>query len=189
MPCFPNRSRAAVPISVTAPADEPDAQDSPPETTYDRAMRRLSLSIVFGCLGSWLACQSPITCENSYTISAASRSGCRAPDEPGCASCCYGAPGDGSCTRRSWAPGGAGVSSVKPWYNAAEFLAQSCPADCLPCASCLAREEEELCQLLAMPRACDCAHTEIGIDPCFHPESCACYCERLALATQSCPAQ
>lgn len=135
------------------------------------------------------ACQSPIACADRYKISAASRVGCRAPDELGCATCCTASPGSRSCSRRSWAPGGADVSKIKPWYNANEYLAETCPASCPPCASCTVRAEGELCELLAMPRSCDCVNLEPGNDPCAEPTSCGCYCRNLSGFKQSCPTE
>jgi hypothetical protein len=152
-------------------------------------VRSLILLTVLVCIAAWAACQGPITCENGYIVSAAARSGCRSPEEPGCSVCCHVGGGGGGCWRRSWSPGSVNVTGVTPWYNADELVGQTCPSNCPTCATCLARDEEELCQLLAMPQGCDCTNVEIGIDPCINPTSCACYCQRLEAEIQACPSQ
>lgn len=143
---------------------------------------------ILGFAIAWIACQNPITCENGYNISLASKVGCRAPDEPGCTTCCY--LDIGGCVRRSSSdPPGAPMSGFKPWYNGASFVGETCPADCPPCASCLARDEDFLCQELTMARNCDCANIKIYNDPCFAIKSCECYCSNLKQEMLACPAQ
>lgn len=145
------------------------------------------LCIGSGCVGAGSSGADALlpssTCGNGYSITASARSGCRSPEEPGCATCCIP---QGSCMVRSWNAGG--VTGVKPWYDVSESRS-SCPAGCAQCASCVLRTEEELCQLLATPRACDCAKIQIGIDPCFAASSCECYCSRYASLTSACPAR
>ena len=115
-----------------------------------------------------------------YRIDPAALVGCRAPDEPGCASCCLKSGND--CSRlwspEDWSQPGMGEA----WYNASSV---GCPAQCAACASCTKRQELELAALL--PFTCDCDKTQIGIDPCFDPPSCACQCSRRQYLTKACP--
>ena len=115
-----------------------------------------------------------------YRIDPAALVGCRAPDEPGCASCC--SKSDNGCSRlwspEDWSQPGMGAA----WYNASSV---GCPAECAACASCTKRHELELAAML--PFSCDCEKTQIGIDPCFDRPSCACECSRRQYLTKACP--
>jgi hypothetical protein len=83
---------------------------------------------------------------------------------------------------RRWESGG--VQGVEPWYNVTGFE-KSCPSGCQPCASCSKRDEKEL-RALVRPEGCDCSK-DPGIDPCFSPRSCGCYCERYTYLSKQCP--
>jgi hypothetical protein len=139
---------------------------------------QMKVSVIYGLatlilLGFTVQC---LSAEGSIEISPKALVGCRSPEEPSCTSCCVF---EGkSCTVMRWSSqGSSGV--FKPWYNES--------ADCPRCASCLQRDEQELRTLLASGKKCDCAKTKIGIDPCFAPDSCACYCKRLKALTHACP--
>ncbi len=108
--------------------------------------------------------------------------GCRAPEQSGCEQCCEattGAGGEPSCLKRS-------ASSGSDWYNSVESLDGPCPGDCAICASCSLRDEEQLASMEARPD-CDCNSIVIGIDPCFSPMGCECYCQSYAALAEACP--
>lgn len=107
---------------------------------------------------------------------------CRAPHEPGCERCCT-LEKHGACTELSFS--GSGSAKVVPWYNASASLT-ACPAGCPPCARCLERDEQEL-RGLKQPAGCDCRTQKPGIDPCFTPKSCGCYCSRFEELSKACP--
>jgi hypothetical protein len=115
-----------------------------------------------------------------YRIDPAALVGCRAPDEPGCASCC--STHDSGCERlwspEDWSQPGMGEA----WYNAASA---GCPRECAACASCNERQERELAAML--PFKCDCENFQPTIDPCFQRGSCACECSRRQHLTKACP--
>lgn len=71
----------------------------------------------------------------------------------------------------------------EPWYNA---RSAGCPQKCAACASCTKRHERELAAML--PFKCDCEKTQVGVDPCFMRNSCACECSRRQALTRACPA-
>jgi len=131
-------------------------------------------------LGSTVQCFSA---EEAIELSPKALVGCRSPEEPGCTSCCIF---EGkSCTVMTWSSRGSD-GTVSPWYNESASE-KECPSNCPPCASCLQRNEQELRTLLASGKECDCAKTQIGIDPCFALQSCACYCTRLKDLSRACP--
>lgn len=131
---------------------------------------------------SGAACQTTITCDSGYTISAAARSGCRSAIEPGCVECCS-IISDGRCARHSRIQ-----DSAIPSYSYVT-IGQTCLAGCPPCALCSAKAEKDLCELLATPRDCDCTHFQIGNDPCTEPMSCDCYCLGYMGLLRACPSQ
>lgn len=102
--------------------------------------------------------------------------GCRAPSEPGCATCCY--QGRGYCTELS-------ASSGSDWYNVSTAHGTVCPADCARCAPCSISREQQARDLVCRPE-CDCSR-DPGIDPCFTPSGCGCYCVRRASLRTECP--
>jgi len=108
---------------------------------------------------------------------------CRGPEFPGCNECCTPENGD-HCLVRSWS--GSTDRIVIPWYNASSYLSTSCPANCPPCASCLTRYEREYRALGPRPD-CDCSRVVFGIDPCFFPQGCGCYCDRKSMILEACP--
>lgn len=121
-----------------------------------------------------------------HAVDPAALDGCRAPDEPGCASCCVDTDG-GRCRYQigdeDWA-----LYDVAPWYNGVAFVDGACPDDCPRCARCSARDEH-LLETLAPRPDCACDGLEPGVDPCYSPDSCACYCHSLASLTAMCPAE
>jgi hypothetical protein len=117
-------------------------------------------------------------------ISPAAFVGCRSPEEPGCAACYF--EKDNRCVVSRWSPGNADVTGITPWYNAQSYRPQ-CPKNIPPCASCLRRSEQELRNLLAIGRTCECASLKIDSDPCFYSASCECYCQELKFLKSACP--
>ncbi|MDG2305917.1 MAG: hypothetical protein P8R42_14975 [Candidatus Binatia bacterium] len=130
---------------------------------------RISAALVLS-----LALLAPTASPAEVTGVVAADAGCTAPSEEGCAECCRPV-GGGMCTQLSWT--GAKDSPTKPWYNAQRALGKPCRETCKPCARCLERDKNTLAKLKA-PEGCDCAETEIGVDPCHSPRSCACFCSR-----------
>jgi hypothetical protein len=110
--------------------------------------------------------------------------GCRTPEDSGCSKCCI--PTGDSCIVKSWTSNeNSGITA--PWYNNTAFE-KECPSGCLRCASCSQRSEKELrAFLMSGPQKCDCAKVAMGIDPCFAPMSCACYCSRWQDVRTQCP--
>ncbi len=78
--------------------------------------------------------------------------GCRAPDEPGCASCC--ADTDGGRCRYQIGDEDWTLYDVDPWYNGVAFVDGACPDDCPRCARCSARDEHLLATLAPRHGAC-----------------------------------
>jgi hypothetical protein len=109
--------------------------------------------------------------------------GCRGPEQEGCAECCEpttDAGGEQSCARKS-------ATSGSDWYNSIESLgAGACPSDCEACAQCSFRDEEQLAEMETRPD-CACDTIVIGIDPCFAPMSCECYCQTYNSLAEACP--
>jgi hypothetical protein len=110
---------------------------------------------------------------------------CRGPEFPGCGACCRENAAQHTCIILSSSDGDAEPGFI-PWYNNTEFRDGDCPADCRPCASCLSRDEREYAKLGSRPE-CRCESLEIGIDPCFAPSSCECYCQRKLRILRACP--
>lgn len=109
-------------------------------------------------------------------IAPAALVGCRAPDEPGCASCC----GEGGVVY-SASPLDQ-FTTVEPWYNVSGTgTGVTCTSSCASCS-----ERSEL-QLRATAGECDCDGLTIGIDPC-HSSGCACTCSIYRVARDACPA-
>jgi hypothetical protein len=123
------------------------------------------------------------------TAVVAEREGCRAPDEPGCERCCESSTGVQGCEVRTWNRVGVSdaqlaASGTVPWYNGSA-AAQEWPEGCQRCAPCLKREEQQLRALGDRPE-CDCSRPT-GVDPCFQPGSCGCYCRDALRLARSCP--
>lgn len=149
-------------------------------------MKRSILTVILIHISMLTACDSRPTCDNGYTIVDAAKLGCRSPGDVGCATCCTQSPT--SCKIRSWSPN-KGSSGVAPWYNDIKMM-PSCPTNCAKCASCLAKDEQNLCQMLAIaPNGCNCEQSSTGGDPCYDPASCACYCFNYQPLVASCPTQ
>lgn len=105
-----------------------------------------------------------------------STEGCRGPQEPGCGTCCQ--PDGANCSER-FSNGGDGYYGVRT-------LVGPCPASCPSCAQCSFTSENNL-RNLGCRADCDCDTIEIGIDPCFGPDSCECYCRQLIVGRTECP--
>lgn len=150
---------------------------------YDAPMRWLAF-ITLGCGLVINSCGAPVTCEEGYQISPAARMGCRSPSDMNCMNCCVKQPS--GCLVKFWLS--SGITGVTPWYNT-EQLRTSCPTGCMPCASCLAHDEESLCQMLSSNQmSCDCTKVNPGSDPCSRPMSCECYCSNITRLGNNCPA-
>jgi hypothetical protein len=121
---------------------------------------------------------APATCE--IAIAPAALQGCRAPDEPGCETC-YVFHTDGTCSAYST----FGRRPDDSGYNTG-ILTTDCPTDGARCASCTPEAEAALCRNTP-PSDCDCS-IDAGIDPCFAPSSCGCYCSAYSADRQACPA-
>jgi hypothetical protein len=105
---------------------------------------------------------------------------CRAPTDPGCASCCeqqwLSAP-DGSrsptCLIRSVESRPAARDNEEG-YSSRRFADGICQSSCARCADCTLDEEQVYRHLMAS--GCDClAPQPASIDPCFSA-GCACMC-------------
>lgn len=111
-------------------------------------------------------------------------SGCRAPNEPGCSECCRQqastTTGALECVHYGSMAGGPG------FYVPSRREGGTCASSCAPCAQCTLHDEEQL-RALVKPTNCDCSTTYIGIDPCFGPDSCECYCQSYLSGIRLCP--
>lgn len=115
--------------------------------------------------------------------SAASGGACKSPEQPGCTRCCTQTGGGTQCEYKEWT--GGADSMTTPWYNASGVMDGPCPDDCLPCDSCSSRDESDF-EMLGDRSECDCTGP-IGIDPCFSPFGCDCYCSRREGILDRCP--
>ena len=126
------------------------------------------------------------------TIEPSALVGCRAPGEPGCASCCV-QDAEGCETLTSEHDWATRFPNVTPWYNITGYLAGACPTDCAVCASCTKKSEQQLREL--GERACACERFApgagtggVGVDPCGDETSCECYCQEHGDLSAACPA-
>jgi hypothetical protein len=119
-----------------------------------------------------------LTCQNGYTVAAGAKMGCRAPGEPGCASCCVTFPS--TCEEFTTS------SSQSTTYDS--IGNNTCPANCPPCAQCFSQDEATLCSRLADNQSCDCSNTPIPPNPCADAGSCACWCVVTLDLEAKCPA-
>ena len=144
-------------------------------------------ALVLACLFyGVVGCRNQPTCDEGYTITSASKLGCRASSDQGCAMCCVQQAS--TCEIRSSSTSGSSGTQVAS-YDTVQFK-PSCPTGCPSCAPCSLLAEQQLCQILAMPvMNCDCTKVNIGNDPCLIPDSCECYCLRYKGLTNFCPAQ
>lgn len=99
--------------------------------------------------------------------------GCRGPLDPGCAECKDGEDGYNRAQEGT------------DWYNWWS-VEGSCEPDCPACASCSYRDEAEAIEL-GYRQECEPCNGDTGIDPCFGPNSCECYCQTKAAISASCP--
>lgn len=120
---------------------------------------------------------APAAC--SVGILPAALEGCRAPNEPGCASC-YVERSDGSCEVYS----GSARRDDYFVYNMVTVPDDGCK-NVPRCASCFRETEDALCQE-TMNLDCDCREPP-GVDPCFFPEGCGCFCQQHGQNRKACP--
>jgi hypothetical protein len=104
--------------------------------------------------------------------------GCRAPNEPGCESCCRQNTND--CDR-FWVSNG----QLDHGYDAVMTYGKVCPESCPVCSTCWIPTEQALRELECRPE-CDCTEPR-GADPCFSPTSCECYCVEMPSLIKMCP--
>ena len=78
------------------------------------------------------------------------------------------------------------MTGIEPWYNEAEAIRRPCPGDCKPCARC-SRRDEGTAKRLTRPKGCTCEGLDLGIDPCFSPGSCECFCQNYLSLVERCP--
>jgi hypothetical protein len=130
---------------------------------------------------AWLACgrSSPVQDADGGSLSLPFDpvAGCRETSSAACAQCCAPSGGldqNGGCTIER--------------TNSAEFTADPCPATCSPCARCSEAAERSLAEAAEHARPdCDCPTVDPGIDPCFTPQGCGCFCVGLASNLNACP--
>lgn len=120
---------------------------------------------------------APAACTTG--ILPAALEGCRAPDEPGCATCYVLRP-DGSCEALS----GSARRGDYFVYTMAIVNDDGCENG-PRCASCLRETEAALCAETT-GLECDCREPP-GIDPCFFPEGCGCFCQQFGQNRKACP--
>jgi hypothetical protein len=106
----------------------------------------------------------------------ASFDGCRAPMEPNCAVCQYSYGG-----RVSYRSSDGG-----DWYNVSQTASTACSGACPQCASCTQRDQTEVEQLGSRPECLPCP-LNAGLDPCYMPRSCDCWCSRRNRLYERCP--
>lgn len=120
---------------------------------------------------------APAACTTG--ILPAALEGCRAPNEPGC-EFCYVLRPDGVCEAYS----GSAARDDYFVYNVVTVSDGGCERG-PRCASCLRETEAALCAETTFPE-CDCRQPP-GIDPCFAPESCGCFCQVGGQNRKACP--
>jgi hypothetical protein len=106
-----------------------------------------------------------------------SKYGCRGPLDPNCAACQV------EPNLFLTSTGGA------DWYNSsAIFRPAGCidPGYCLGCASCSYKDEDEARAHEERPE-CEPCPTEAGIDACFDPGGCECWCSTRSRLRAACP--
>lgn len=128
----------------------------------------------------------PSVVELPIVINEEAKSGCRAPDEPGCLECVE--KHNNKCSISAWH--GFPTDSLptsESWYNSSRV--SSCDIDLPKCAICSRGSEKLLLALLSNDKLkkCNCNSVDIGIDPCFSPNSCECLCSVYKGTSKSCP--
>jgi hypothetical protein len=72
--------------------------------------------------------------------------------------------------------------------NSVQSAPGACPSTCPPCGRCSLASEKSLANAAAHARPeCDCATIDPGMDPCFTPEGCGCFCAGLTSNLNACP--
>merc|ERR1712187_158396 len=131
--------------------------------------------------------------------------GCRDPAETSqglpCTTCCNGDE-RGACQYQAVNLNGMSKQEQANWWaqpyhqwnirgqKIENGVAQSCshafPDGCPSCATCSLHDEASF-QTMTRPKSCDCATNKDVWDPCFAPQSCACFCQHLNDVIASCP--
>ncbi|MGC4090386.1 MAG: hypothetical protein QM756_21410 [Polyangiaceae bacterium] len=106
--------------------------------------------------------------------------GCRSPSEPGC-EFCYFAYESGICVQRL----GASSDDTDATYAGALTIIGPCPTGGPSCASCSKADERHL-RTDKPPASCAC-NGSYGVDPCFTPTSCDCFCFGRDAHLKACP--
>jgi hypothetical protein len=119
-------------------------------------------------------------------IKASALAGCRNPDEPSCQTCCATNAND-VCAKHSSSCFQGTIDDVSVVVSSYCQSSAGCSSDCTPCASCSTLSEVTLCRLKPASVECDCAHLELGVDPCVNHTSCACKCSLYKAALAACP--
>ncbi|MFT3926630.1 MAG: hypothetical protein QM778_29065 [Myxococcales bacterium] len=110
---------------------------------------------------------------------APSLQGCRGPLDPGCAVCRDDVAGKPSYLSAS--------AANVDWYNVRSSSAPvGCDGACPTCASCSYHDQQDLAALGERPECLPCP-ANTGLDPCYGPGSCTCWCSLQAALKASCP--
>lgn len=120
---------------------------------------------------------APAACTTG--ILPAALEGCRGPDDPGCETC-YLERREGSC--EIWS-GSLGLEE-DALYASFTTIEGGC-GNGPRCASCLREMEAALCAETTKLE-CDCREPP-GIDPCFFPDGCDCFCQQHGQNRMACP--
>merc|ERR1712008_285124 len=110
-----------------------------------------------------------------------------------CETCCIGET-KGACQYKSVHLNGLSKQEQAQWWakpdhrwnafgqkfenGVAQTCGQAFPQCCPACAKCTAYAEADF-RALVRPLGCDCDTNVDLIDPCFIPQGCGCYCQRL----------
>lgn len=120
---------------------------------------------------------APAACTTG--ILPAALEGCRGPNDPGCKTC-YLERREGQCETYSGSSG-PDEDDVYTSFNTTEGGCENGPR----CASCLREMEIALCAETTKLE-CDCREPP-GIDPCFFPDGCDCFCQQHGQNRMACP--
>ncbi|HEX2870187.1 MAG TPA: hypothetical protein VHP33_03000 [Polyangiaceae bacterium] len=119
---------------------------------------------------------APAACATG--ILPAALEGCRGPDDPGCETCYI--EREGYCQYYSGSiPNGE--HSIYASFNSIEGGCENGPR----CATCLREMEAEMCAERTKLE-CDCREPP-GLDPCFLPDGCDCFCQLHGQNRMACP--
>ena len=103
--------------------------------------------------------------------------GCRDNSSAGCSQCCAQSVDDNGAQTCDISQSYASMSGPGP-----------CPSGCPTCARCSTLTESSLSDKAKSSRSdCDCPTVDPGIDPCYAPSSCGCFCSSLMAGLAACP--